>query len=55
MEHKIKIYPVGNADCILVKLSNGKTIIFDCQIHADLYENGKQIWFDVLTSSLKIC
>lgn len=32
MEHKIKIYPVGNADCILVKLSNGKTILFDCQI-----------------------
>lgn len=53
MEHKIKIYPVGNADCILVKLSNGKTIIFDCQIHADLCENGKQIWFDVKTDLLK--
>lgn len=27
MEHKIKFYPVGNADCTLVKLSNGKTIV----------------------------
>ena len=27
MEHKIKFYPVGNADCTLVKLNNGKTIV----------------------------
>lgn len=27
MKHKIKFYPVGNADCTLVKLSNGKAIV----------------------------
>lgn len=36
MEHKIKFYPVGNADCTLIKLSNGKTIIIDCQIKMHL-------------------
>ena len=30
MEHIIKYYPVGNADCALVKLANGKTILIDC-------------------------
>lgn len=30
MEHFIKFYPVGNADCTLVKLANGRTIIIDC-------------------------
>ena len=32
MEHLIKIYPVENADCTLIKLGNGITIIVDCQI-----------------------
>ncbi len=32
MEHIIKYYPVGNADCTLIKLDNGKAIIVDCQI-----------------------
>lgn len=32
MEHTIKFYPVGTADCILIKLEDGKTIIIDCQI-----------------------
>ena len=27
MEHIIKYYPIGNADCTLIKLDNGKTII----------------------------
>ena len=36
MEHTIKYYPVGNADCTLIKLDKGKTIIVDCQILADL-------------------
>lgn len=36
MEHTIKYYPVGNADCTLIKLDNGKTIIVDCQILSDL-------------------
>ena len=27
MEHIIKYYPVGNADCTLIKLDNGKTIL----------------------------
>mgnify|MGYP001026220237 FL=1 len=47
MEHTIKFYPVGNADCTLIKLSNGKTIIIDCQIKDNLMDNGKQIYFDV--------
>lgn len=47
MEHTIKFYPVGNADCTLIKLSNGKTIIIDCQIKDNLVDNGKQIYFDV--------
>ena len=48
MEHIIKYYPVGNADCTLIKLDNGKTIIVDCQILADLTDgHGKQVSFDV--------
>ncbi len=47
MEHKIKFYPVGNADCILVKLENGKTIIVDCQIKKAYDDKGKTICFDV--------
>lgn len=44
MEHKIKFYPVGNGDCILIKLNNGKTIIVDCCI-PKIDESNKQ--FDV--------
>ena len=36
MEHKIKFYPVGNADCTLIKLSNGKTIIIGKRPKTDL-------------------
>lgn len=57
MEHTIKYYPVGNADCTLIKLDNGKTIIVDCQILEDITDgNGKQVMFDVkadLLSELK--
>ena len=54
MEHIIKYYPVGNADCTLIKLDNGKTIIVDCQILADLTDsNGKQVMFDVKADLLK--
>ena len=54
MEHTIKYYPVGNADCTLIKLDNGKTIIVDCQILADLTDGkGKQICFDVKADLLK--
>lgn len=57
MEHIIKYYPVGNADCTLIKLDNGKTIIVDCQILSDLTDgHGKQVMFDVkadLLSELK--
>ena len=43
MEHIIKYYPVGNADCTLIKLGNGMTILVDCQILSDLTDgNGKQ-------------
>lgn len=54
MEHIIKYYPVGTADCTLIKLDNGKTIIVDCQILADLTDgNGKQVMFDVKADLLK--
>ena len=33
MEHKIKFYPVGNADCTLIKLGDGTTILIDCFIN----------------------
>lgn len=48
MTHIIKFYPVGSADCSLVKLSNGKTIIIDCQItEVEKDKNGKELSFDV--------
>lgn len=54
MEHIIKFYPVGNADCTLIKLDNGKTIIIDCQILADLTDgHGKQVMFDTKGDLLK--
>lgn len=54
MEHIIKYYPVGTADCTLIKLDNDKTIIVDCQILADLTDgNGKQVMFDVKADLLK--
>ena len=56
MEHIIKYYPVGNADCTLIKLDNGKTIIVDCQILEDLTDgHGKQVMFDVKADLLKSC
>lgn len=54
MEHIIKFYPVGNADCTLIKLDNGMTIIVDCQILDDLTDgHGKPIAFDVKADLLK--
>lgn len=54
MEHIIKYYPVGNADCTLIKLGNGMTILVDCQILSDLTDgNGKQVMFDVKADVLK--
>lgn len=53
MEHKIKFYPVGNADCTLIKLSNGKTIIIDCQIKDAFDKDGKQVCYDVKADLLK--
>lgn len=54
MEHTIKYYPVGNADCTLIKLDNGMTIIVDCQILSDLTDGkGKQINYDVKADLLK--
>lgn len=54
MEHIIKYYPVGTADCTLIKLDNGKTIIVDCQLLSDLTDgNGKQVFFDVKADLLK--
>ena len=54
MEHTIKFYPVNNADCTLIKLSNGKTVIIDCQFFSNLNdENGKQVLYDVKADLLK--
>lgn len=54
MEHLIKFYPVENADCTLIKLDNGKTIITDCQILDNLNnDKGIQVRFDVKADLLK--
>ena len=54
MEHLIKFYPVENADCTLIKLDNGKTIITDCQILDNLNnDKGIQMCFDVKADLLK--
>lgn len=48
MEHVIKYYPVGNADCALVKLSNGRTIIIDCYFReVEKDKDGNPTIFDV--------
>ena len=54
MKHLIKFYPVENADCTLIKLSNGMTIIVDCQLFDNLNdEEGIQIRYDVKKDLLK--
>ena len=54
MEHLIKFYPVENADCTLIKLNNGITIIVDCQLFDSLNdEDGNQIRYDVKKDLLK--
>lgn len=54
MEHLIKFYPVENADCTLIKLGNGITIIVDCQLFDSLNdEDGNQIRYDVKKDLLK--
>lgn len=55
MAHIIKYYPVGSADCSLVKLSNGKTIIIDCQItEVQKDKNGKETSFNVKKDILSL-
>lgn len=51
-KHFIKFYPVGNADCSLIKLSNGMTIIVDCQILPVYDDKGNQVSFDVKSDLL---
>lgn len=51
--HRIKFYPVGNADCTLIKLSNGKTIIIDCQVKDAFDEEGNPVCYDVKADILK--
>lgn len=53
MKHIIKIYPVGTADCSLIKLDNGKTIIVDCQIKEAQDKDGVQVAYDVKKDLLK--
>ena len=47
MKNYIKFYPVGNADCSLIRLSNGMTIIVDCQILPVFDDEGNQTCYDV--------
>lgn len=54
MEHIIKFYPVGNADCTLVKLANGRTIIIDCYFREVTKDDkGNPTIFDVKEDLLK--
>lgn len=51
--HKIKFYPVDNADNVLIKLSDNTTIIIDCQIR-DCEKNSDGIkTFDVKNDLLE--
>lgn len=55
MAHIIKYYPVGSADCSIVKLDNGKTVIIDCQITVvQKDKNGKATSFDVKKDILSL-
>ena len=55
MAHIIKYYPVGSADCSIVKLDNGKTVIIDCQItEVQKDKNGKATSFDVKKDILSL-
>lgn len=47
MKNIVKFYPVGTADCSLIKLDNGYTIIVDCQIKEAVNKDGVQVAFDV--------
>jgi len=52
-EHKIKIYPVDNADTTLIKLDDLTTVVIDCQIReGDKNSNGIAI-YDVKKDLLK--
>ena len=54
MEHIIKFYPVGNADCTLVKLANERTIIIDCSFREVTKDDkGNPTIFDVKEDLLK--
>ena len=43
MKHIIKYYSVGNGDCSLIKLTDGRTIIVDCQIREVTKDNKNDI------------
>lgn len=51
--HIIKFYSVGNADCSLIKTSNNKTIIVDCQILPVKDDKGNLIHYDVKQDLIK--
>lgn len=53
MVHILKFYPVNNADCTLIKLSNGKTVIIDSQIIDAYDKDGNLVSFDIKGDLLK--
>lgn len=52
MKHILKYYSVGNGDCSLIKLSDGRTIIIDCQMK-EITEDNKDTICDVKADLLK--
>lgn len=53
MAHKIKFYPVGNGDNVLVKLSDNTSIMIDCQFHNCEEGSDGIVIFDVKSDLLK--
>lgn len=52
MKHIIKYYSVGNGDCSLIKLTDGRTVIVDCQIREVTKDNKDEV-YDVKADLLK--
>ena len=53
MSHKIKFYPVGNGDNVLLKLTDGFTAMFDCQIRKpEKKDDGTEV-YDVKTDLIE--
>ncbi len=51
--HKLKFYPVGNGDAVLIKLLDDTTILIDCKLREGDEDNNGDSIFDVKSDLLK--